>query len=295
MSRFTNKLCPVCRAPFSENADVVVCPECGTPHHRACWIAKNRCGVEQYHAEGFVWRGRLPDEPQPDNIVEQAESVQDEFVTEKNVFIGDDPESAMMEADEYMNKVFRSFADKTQGADGVSMMELCTFAAKSTFHYGSAFSRFRGINGIKKGKASLNICAGLFAPIHQLYRGDIVFSILVTAATVLTSLPALLEYSGILTYTDENASMFMALVMITNLLNFALTVALCVFSDYIYYKYAVRQIKRVREDFGEERGEEYYQALQERGRPSWLRAIIGLLAVALVTACIVYFPTLLAG
>ena len=63
MSRFENKLCPVCRERFTENDDIAVCPECGTPHHRACYLKNNRCGVEELHAQGFVWKGRLPDEP----------------------------------------------------------------------------------------------------------------------------------------------------------------------------------------------------------------------------------------
>ena len=67
MSKFTNKLCPVCRAPFTEDADIVVCPQCGAPHHRVCYMTKNRCGLEEYHAQGYVWNGRLPDEePEPE-------------------------------------------------------------------------------------------------------------------------------------------------------------------------------------------------------------------------------------
>ena len=64
MSRFDNKICPICRKPLSEASDVVVCPVCGTPHHRACYLAQNRCGVEEYHSTGFEWHGYLPWEQQ---------------------------------------------------------------------------------------------------------------------------------------------------------------------------------------------------------------------------------------
>ena len=63
MSRFENKLCPVCRERFKDGDDVAVCPECGTPHHRACYLKYNKCGLEELHSQGFVWNGRLPDEP----------------------------------------------------------------------------------------------------------------------------------------------------------------------------------------------------------------------------------------
>lgn len=42
-------ICPVCKAPFTEDDDVVVCPECGTPHHRSCWLENGRCANEGLH------------------------------------------------------------------------------------------------------------------------------------------------------------------------------------------------------------------------------------------------------
>lgn len=47
--------CPYCHQPFQENDDVVVCPDCGTPAHRACWKQLGHCINEHRHAEGFVW------------------------------------------------------------------------------------------------------------------------------------------------------------------------------------------------------------------------------------------------
>ena len=59
MSRFTNKLCPVCEKRFGEKDDIVVCPECGTPHHRECYAKNNSCGLVTYHVEGFEWNGQI--------------------------------------------------------------------------------------------------------------------------------------------------------------------------------------------------------------------------------------------
>ncbi len=46
---FTKFHCPVCKNTFTENDDVVVCPECGTPHHRECYKSTGKCFNEALH------------------------------------------------------------------------------------------------------------------------------------------------------------------------------------------------------------------------------------------------------
>lgn len=48
--------CPVCNEKFNEHDDVVVCPVCGTPHHRSCWQKNGRCINEEKHVQGFIWQ-----------------------------------------------------------------------------------------------------------------------------------------------------------------------------------------------------------------------------------------------
>ena len=40
---YLNYKCPVCNNQFKEDDDVVVCPDCGTPHHRECYIENGKC------------------------------------------------------------------------------------------------------------------------------------------------------------------------------------------------------------------------------------------------------------
>jgi hypothetical protein len=53
---YENELCHGCELPFSQHDDVVVCPVCGTPQHRACWQANSACVSEALHAEGYLWK-----------------------------------------------------------------------------------------------------------------------------------------------------------------------------------------------------------------------------------------------
>lgn len=63
---YTKENCPVCGKQFTENDDIAVCPVCGTPHHRECYLERKECANTAKHAEGFEWTPS--DEPQLPNI-----------------------------------------------------------------------------------------------------------------------------------------------------------------------------------------------------------------------------------
>lgn len=48
--------CPVCEKYFHPNEDIVVCPECGTPHHRECYNEIGRCSNFDKHKDGFDYQ-----------------------------------------------------------------------------------------------------------------------------------------------------------------------------------------------------------------------------------------------
>ncbi len=54
--RYENIKCPHCDRVFTEEDDIVVCPQCATPHHRECYIELGKCANEHLHSEGFIWQ-----------------------------------------------------------------------------------------------------------------------------------------------------------------------------------------------------------------------------------------------
>ena len=54
--KYTGIPCAACKKPFEDGDDIVVCPECGTPYHRACYKELGHCIHEQRHAEGYLWQ-----------------------------------------------------------------------------------------------------------------------------------------------------------------------------------------------------------------------------------------------
>lgn len=64
MANFVGYRCPVCGKTFAQGDDIVVCPECGAPHHRGCWKELGRCAHEEKHSAGEVWSAAAPS-PEP--------------------------------------------------------------------------------------------------------------------------------------------------------------------------------------------------------------------------------------
>ena len=47
--KFLNYKCPICEKQFEEDDDIVVCPDCGTPHHRECYKENGKCSNWDNH------------------------------------------------------------------------------------------------------------------------------------------------------------------------------------------------------------------------------------------------------
>lgn len=53
---YLNEKCAVCEKDFIESDDIVVCPYCGTPHHRECYNSMGYCKNEELHSQSFEWK-----------------------------------------------------------------------------------------------------------------------------------------------------------------------------------------------------------------------------------------------
>lgn len=56
MSKYTGIPCPVCNKEFTEDDDIVVCPDCGAPYHRSCYDKNGACIFDNLHAEHKDWK-----------------------------------------------------------------------------------------------------------------------------------------------------------------------------------------------------------------------------------------------
>ncbi len=70
---YIDQKCPVCGQPFSSDSDVVVCPECGTPHHRECYAQSGFCANSARHKDGYsYYQAERPPEKPPEKPKDDA-------------------------------------------------------------------------------------------------------------------------------------------------------------------------------------------------------------------------------
>ncbi len=67
--KYVNEKCPVCGLVIKENDDIVVCPECGTPHHRACYESLGKCANADKHGTDFEYAVGKSEKDEPAGVV----------------------------------------------------------------------------------------------------------------------------------------------------------------------------------------------------------------------------------
>ena len=88
---------------------------------------------------------------------------------------------------------------------------------------------------------------------------------------------------------DHYASYLDVLYLGAYCVGLAVHLLLCMFGDYLYYRHCVKRIKQIRMNYSDGSAPGYYEALSAKGSPSWLRAIIAILAVYLLQAIMLLY------
>ncbi len=70
---YSNHRCPVCEKVFEKDAEIVVCPICGTPHHRDCYELKMHCHFQEKHKEGFDYKTEYNKENQSEESTNDSQ------------------------------------------------------------------------------------------------------------------------------------------------------------------------------------------------------------------------------
>ena len=174
--RFTNERCPVCNNTFEHDDDIVVCPECGTPHHRECYIENKSCANNHKHSEDFRWEPTFvyPEEKETKNNPAEEKSIYQQAVE-----MAEMPFPSIQA--EKINPFFREkFGDLEED---VPAEDVAIFVRQESHRYVSKFQK------ITEGKFTWNWAAFFFTPYWFFYRklykiGAIIFALFLLITSI---------------------------------------------------------------------------------------------------------------
>lgn len=176
--RYLNQKCPVCEKEFTGEDDIVVCPLCGTPHHRDCYKKNGECGNFDKHNEGYRWTPDVKDAPNPEPETEQSR-------TQQNSDFNQQQASASAFYGSTANPL--SLFPKDMEND-VTTEEVAEFVQLNAFRYIQNFFY------VKSKKSTFSWSAFLLAPYWFFYRKlhkiGAVFLAVMIASSVIFSLPS---------------------------------------------------------------------------------------------------------
>lgn len=305
MSRYDNEKCPVCNKQFAENDDVVVCPECGAPHHRECYNKAGRCFYEAEHKDGKRWEDRRDEQRREQEDTDKkkcpkcgAQNPVDGIfcqvcgyplrnsAPEEDVppftggFYGADPINFTPFTTPYGG------VSPDEDIEGVTAKELALFVGENSFYY---VPKMKEIKKEKK-KVSWNWSACIFSFMYYFNRKMYLTGTLLLALYIITLVPSFVFtyyimmnnadqlVNGTLLYGMLDYSGLEILSYISNIARvvwLGITVVSGLFANKLYTEFVYRRIKSVREQSGgaDRNSPEYVNELAAAGRTNRAAAL----------------------
>ena len=293
MFNYNGHTCDICNEKFTSQSDVVVCPECGTPHHRECYKKLGHCVNEEKHASGFVWSA--PERPVNQNVTVcpkcQAENPKDAVFCEQcGISLAEQQKKASY-TPPFINDIkgqagqpnVSPFPDGAFDGDieGVSYKDMAVYMGPSSAYYVFNFKRLQ-----KEGKKAKIFCwsAFFFDGIYYLYRKMWLEAVLILLVSSVLALPSTFVMAETLGLIPSSSPLLFngieTVVTVCSVISFLLKVFLGFIAVPRYKKKVVNDVKRIR--YQSQNSTQYYQTLMAKSGPS---KIVLLLSIAM---CIAY-------
>ena len=297
MADYTNLNCPVCGEQFKEDDDIVVCPICGTPHHRECFKKEGKCANQSWHSEGKTFDA--------DKEMAEKRSAEGEKAEQKPPVTCprcgyENPADAV-----FCNKCgiplsqgipngeggakgftfsvgFNPFIPKPdEKIDGVEAWKLSAVVKENVPKF---LMQFKSMYQSGK-KISFNFCAMLFGWAYFLYRKMYALAAAIFVINMFLAIPSALymalngqsvDMTSILTAlgitmaaeeiaainTSINAS-FLSIVNITSLLSTAFSVVCALFANWLYFIKCKKTVAKIEAETADT--EQFKQKASKKG------------------------------
>ena len=259
MGIHTGEKCFVCGQVFTDNDDVVVCPDCGTPYHRACWQKNGACVNLPLHESGKSWQ---PEKKAAEDLDgERLEDVAN-FVAQNNLY--------------YLPKFLRF-----SKGHRISLNFPCLLFPQ----YYLAYRKMWGISLVLIGVLSL-----LHVP-QSIVQLELMFQQYLPMLREANAQPEVIQFlQNMIGKLDAHETLLNNIAMISSYFEIVLSILLGLFGNRIYYRFVLRRVhKLVQEDVSPEMRR--IRLRQEGGTNGWF--ILGAFGIQMGIAMILSLIILL--
>lgn len=316
--KYENEICSVCYAKLFEDDDVVFCPICGAPYHRACYQRSNRCKYEEYHGTEKQWDKQHVRDHESKTSEPTDESTQ---FNEKTTCPNCGTVSAnntlfcpncgtpfgKNRADGYAN--FSSgyarpyqpiFSDPLGGVDAsetideVSVTDLAAFVGPSSNIY---LPRFSKIEKNKKRGLVWNWSAFLIPQYYFLFRkciGAGIFALTMQLITALLQFPLMMAIESYNTYAEISSAItsgdisqrVLLLFLCAGAVSLLSRIFFGLFANTIYKNHCVYAVKNIKK---ESEPDLIQETIAKKGGIAFWPVIIGTVAIDIVYSLISWY------
>ena len=292
MDEYIGQPCIVCDAAFTAEDDIVVCPECGTPYHRACWKKTNCCINTALHESGGSWiklrqaemQETLAAEKRAEEAEQAAERERSGETNQPNASLYDGvrlkPDHPTVGLD----------PNETLADDDVTIGEVAEFVRTNRFYYLPLFRLMK-----RTGKRfSFNFICLFFPEFYFANRKMWAWTLISMLVNMLLNLPSTMVYMHEQMHmtlpVDVNSAAFERVYSICGIAGLVLSVLFCLFANFLYYRFTVRRIKSIRRSASSDL--QYHHDLQQAGGTSAGNVLLALLieaACAFTVVAVLFF------
>ena len=321
--RYIGASCPICKKEFTENDDIVVCPDCGAPYHRSCIHTVGGCILEDLHREHKSWeppkKRAEREDPffnDPPNRCKNCGTVNppgslfceicgsplhspEDVSSRTPDSSGFPPFSGRNEKqppEDYLRYGYNPFTTPFGGLDAeeeieeVPVKELAIYVKENTHYF---LPRFKTISHRQK-NLPINWCGFLLGYYYLLYRKLWVAAAVVFVLSTLLGLPSLLFSLDSVFYSLTNGVSLLEtlnldeykliqLVNFCSFLSILLRVALGFFTNKMYMSKTLKNIKQIKGTYAGD-VTAYHTALAQKGGTSKVAVIVAVCATILVSS-----------
>ena len=266
MANYTDHECIICNEKFKDDDDIVVCPECGTPYHRECYLKEGKCINTVLHEEKKSYTEQKAAEPKKCPVC-LSENPPGAFICErcgssllKDMDENKEPEQDFEQASQHSSGGFTGFgfdpSDKYCGLDPHEMLvedinveEAAEFVGTNVPYYLMLFKRMKDTGK----KLTFNLVCILFPQFFFAHRKMLPEAFAVILLSSILSIPAMLYAFSVMEMPMRFISseivdtpFFLFLMKAANYLSLLINVLTCFFGNWLYMRHMQRKIGAIK-------------------------------------------------